>query len=417
MSKGEKKPSESKEEKNAAPESGLKQELKQQQADTNVSTPAAKKADKKATTSKKPSTDSKDKKNPPGEKKPPRKARVVFLTLVFLLAAAAVGIGGYDYWLLEKQALHNKQLMGAQQDFQQRMNLLEQRTASTQTAIAAEVHAREQLAAEQAAVNTALQDISTRLGRTSVAWRLAEVEYLLAIANHRLSLNRDRDTALSILLAADQKIHAMGEPGLLPVRKAIADELGALRALQATDITGLALELGSLIKNIANLPLIDKARIATAIKTEEPAAPVGWRELPLRIWNDIKSLVQVRRHEKTVEPLLPPQEAWFLYQNLRLKLEQARLAVLQGNSKLLQEYLAEADSWLVEFFDSEVAVIVSARESIAAMQQVDLTPQLPDITNSQRLLRDYLAQQTSQRSSTLSPPIKETPPVKEDTDS
>jgi uroporphyrin-3 C-methyltransferase len=102
--------------------------------------------------------------------------------------------------------------------------------------------------------------------------------------------------------------------------------------------------------------------------------------------------VRVRRHDQPIEPLLTIEEEWYLYQNLRLKLEQARLAVMQRNNKLMQQTLGEADAWLVRYFDTDAAAVGSLRESIATLKKTDVQPPLPDITQSRRLLHEYQAQ-------------------------
>lgn len=335
------------------------------------------------------------------DKKTPEPARPRSLAAVFalLLAILAVATGAYDYWYLQRQKLESVQLAQQQQDFSQQLASLEQRSNAEREALQQQLRLGERLQAEQASLNAAMQDIAKRLGRTSLAWRLAEVEYLLGIASHRLSLAHDVKTSITILQAADEKIRNIGEPGLLPVRKAIAQEVAALHGVEQADATGMALRLGGLLAQVDDLPLIDKKRIAAAHETQSNDAPLAWRELPLAIWQDLKSLVQVRRQQQAIEPLLPPEQTWFLYQNLRLKLEQARLAVLQRNTDLLRQYLLEADDWLGTFFDQQSAVISAARQSMAELRAQELNPQLPDISRSRRLLHDYLLQQASARPS------------------
>jgi uroporphyrin-3 C-methyltransferase len=177
------------------------------------------------------------------------------------------------------------------------------------------------------------------------------------------------------------------------VRKIIADEVTALSALPEPDITGMALRLGSLAESAAQLPLTNQRRIATATREAAESSPANWRDLPQAVWNDLKSLVQVRRHQQPIEPLLPPEQVWFLRENLRLKLEQARLALLRRNTILFQQTLDEAKEWINSFFDAQTPAVVSTLDALANLAGTELQPPMPDVSGSLRALRERRVQQ------------------------
>jgi len=320
------------------------------------------------------------------KKKP---SHIAFMAIMFALSA--VSLAAYNFWMLNKQQVLNKELGETQQDLQSRIIQLGQQLQAEKSALQKEVRARESAQAEHQALSTAMQNVSEKLGRSTVAWRMAEVEYLLTVANHRLTLARDRETAISIFETADERIKAIGDPSLLKVRKAIADELLALRAIPKVDISGLAFRVGSLVKSVEQLPLLDKKRIAVALKTKSDKKPENWEQLPLAVWNDLKSLVQVRRHQQPTEPLLPPDETRHLYQNLRLKLEQARLSVLRRDTALFHQHITEAKNWLKHYFETESADVVSAVASLDKMLTIELQPAIPNVNQSLRILREVMA--------------------------
>ena len=324
--------------------------------------------------------------------------------LALLLAVIALLLGGYLYQQLQKQLTAASQQHEMQAAMTLQLAKVEQAVAASREKLTQEIAAREALQAQQQALTTAWENMAATLGRSSMAWRLAEVEYLLSIANHRISLARDRSTALSILQSADERLRAIGDPRLMPVRQQIADEITALRAMGDPDITGMALRLGSLISQLADLPLIDTQRIASATQTASSTVAASWRELPGVIWENIKRLVQVRRHQQPVEPLLPPREAWFLQQNLAVKLEQARLAALQQNTALFRQYLQEADAWIEQFYDQDTSAVNAARETLAQLAGVELAPTIADISGSLRSLREFLSQQGARDGSSVMQP-------------
>lgn len=318
------------------------------------------------------------------------KHRSIAITLLFFISMAATGIAAYDFWLLRAQSSVNTQVTNVQDSFETRIGQLEQQLQNTKKQLSIETAARVSAQSEREAINSALQGISERLGRSTVAWHMAEVEYLLTVANHRLTLAQDRKTAIAIFETADSRLKAIADPSLLKVRKKIASEIGALKAVPNIDIPGIAVQIGSLAERADKLPLLDKKRLATATEKKTRVSALDWRELPGAVWNDIKSLVQIRRHQQPTEPLLPPSQAWFLYENLQLKLEQARLAALQQNTALYAQSLDEVSQWLNSYFEVDSAAVGNMLATLKSLREIELRPPIPDVSGSLRELRSVM---------------------------
>ena len=93
---------------------------------------------------------------------------------------------------------------------------------------------------------------------------------------------------------------------------------------------------------------------------------------------------------------LLPNETFFLYQNLRLQIESARLAVLRGDTGLLQDSLVLAASWLEQYFDNNSAAVVNAINVLNKMKDVDLEQQAPNLDASLDAINKYIEEnQTS----------------------
>jgi uroporphyrin-3 C-methyltransferase len=307
--------------------------------------------------------------------------------LALILAAAAGALAVFDFTRWQQQAPENAAVAGDVADLTKQLAVIE--TAQRETAAGFEEEIR-QLKKSEATFNTAVQEISAKLGRTTVSWRLAEVEHLLTIANARLALDRDRRTALIALENADSKLQLIDDPGLLPVRKHIVADVMALNAIDEPDIAGMALTLGSLTEAVAHLPILAKAPPGDANVEAEDDQPRTWRRMLHAAWEDLKSLVRVRRHDQPVEPLLPPDQEWYLRQNLRLKLEQARLALLSRETVLFRQTLAESGRWLTAFFDPQTPAVASLSKTLDDLGRVELNPELPDISAALRELRGHM---------------------------
>ena len=102
--------------------------------------------------------------------------------------------------------------------------------------------------------------------------------------------------------------------------------------------------------------------------------------------------MSIQRTDAPVAPLLPPKERFFLRANLALELEAARLALLREQAALYRSSLDQARDWLTRYFDPEDAGVRAMLEAIDELQRVEVSPRLPDISGSLRLLRDHLRQ-------------------------
>jgi uroporphyrin-3 C-methyltransferase len=359
------------------------------------SSPKATSDEKLVKAPKEKKTKTENSKTSKAQTKNPAKKKTDFTTaIVFLAALCALGLAGYDFWFLQNQVPVVSRAIETQNSLQTRIDQLEQNLQLANTGLSKEIEARKSEQAEHQALSSAMQELSAKLGRSTVAWRMAEVEYLLTVANHRLILAQDRETAITIFETADNRLKAIGDTALLKVRKAIADELAALRGMPEVDIPGLALRVGSIAETVGQLPLLDKKRIAVAMSEETKNKSNKWQDILSAMWSDLKSLVQVRRHQQPTEPLLPPSEAWFLYQNLTLKLEQARLAVLRRDTELFRQYINEAVSWMANYFEADSPAVQSSEDTLKSMLNIELQPAVPDVSGSLRLLREAMKQQS-----------------------
>jgi len=248
----------------------------------------------------------------------------------------------------------------------------------------------------QAAMQVSLEhveDLTQQKGHIPLFWKYAEVEYLLTVANHRLILERDINTALLALADADARLKAIGDPALIPIRGKIADEIAALNSVERPDLPGMSARLRSLVDGIEQLPLLSKEHLLTIKAQDQKDREIdNWSELPATIWNDIKSLVEIKRNGEHIEPLLPPDDRHYLSQNLGLKLEESRIALLNRDTPIFRQNLSDTREWIERYFDKESFAVVNVIGTVTELEAIELKPQLPDISGSLRQLRDWIAQ-------------------------
>jgi len=240
----------------------------------------------------------------------------------------------------------------------------------------------------EAELRAAVADVHRRVGRSGTQWMIAETEYLLRIANHRLSLARDPDTAQVALQLADQRLRDTQDPGWAGVREQIARDMARLDAFEAPDIAGLSARLSALVDQVPQL------RIARATSGPERTLPErvardpeerSWDTLLDDLWAGFKDSVRIRERDQPVAAMLAPEHQFFLYENLKLHLESARLGLARGDQALFEDNLATAQQWLADYFRND-AVAVSINDALGGMRGTEIRPAMPDISQSLRAL-------------------------------
>lgn len=330
------------------------------------------------------------------------------LAIAALLIALAVAVGAYFIWHeVRRQADWQQQVLGQiearGQSLDQRLDAFKDRLdgdlAASERARRELETAQRDLADAQAGLEDTLGVLRAQVSRQHTDWMLAEVQYLLQVANLRVQLERDVATAVAALTSADQRLQALADPGFTAVREAIAQELAALRAVDLPDVSGIALTLETLAAEVEKLPLKNaQVRQPAAASHEVPATAGqdGWwqrAQHTLRnIGEALRSLVVVRRNDVPVGPLLAPEQQFFLYENLRLQLASARLAALRGEPETYRASLHAAAQWLGTHFDVQATAVAAARAELERIAALDIRPALPDVSASLRLLREQMQQ-------------------------
>jgi uroporphyrin-3 C-methyltransferase len=346
----------------------------------------------------------------------------LILAVVALLAVATGLFLGYRYWTQMQQQLveldaslqqANEQTLDLAQKLRQAQRDAEQQQASiAEQELALKAQHEQILTAKMESKRAgeelyrSLSEIQTRLGGKEAQWRVAEAEYLLRVANHRLTLMADPETAAQALKAADERLGATGDPGWAPVRDLIAREITQINALPKVDRAGISAQLGALAEQVSQLPLQNEGVTLLAEKSvpqEEPelAAEEGFdlQQVVDDLWQGFTSMMVVRHHDKPVSAMLPPEQRYFLVQNLRLKLEAAKAALMGRHQSLYQDNLKAAADWVGTYFKAGDPGVSGFREQVEVLVQHDVAPPLPDISASLRALqvrRQRLNQEASQ---------------------
>ncbi|WP_372863733.1 uroporphyrinogen-III C-methyltransferase [Spongiibacter sp.] len=315
--------------------------------------------------------------------------------LALLLALAGLGLAGWIYYQLiylssEQDAAFFAEMKAAMQDYDNR----------AQSAAAALDRQRERLAEidslidqQRAVSQRQIQQLSDKMQSLSTVdrddWLLAEVEYLLRLANQRLQLSGDSRAAGRLLASADGILRELDDPALHPVRAELAKELAALQSSADFDLEGAYLQLQGLAEAAEQLEVYTPPSYQPQ---PLPAADASWQEgLSAgfeRAWGKLRSYVRIRQHDDNFKAELAPEQADALRASLRMMLEQAQLALLAERPELYRHSLDKATAWLQRYYplnERREALL----QQLAPLREAEIRAERPDISMSLRTLKEY----------------------------
>lgn len=256
----------------------------------------------------------------------------------------------------------------------------------------ARIGALEARVVESQAQQSALEALYQELARNRDEWQLAEIEQVLAIAQQQLQLSGNVRAALLALQLAESRLTRSDRPQFLTLRRALARDIERLKALPALDLPGMSLRLDGLVAAVDTLPLAyeERAGREAAAKAAKPAAAPGMVErLGSELWQELRQLVVVRRIEGQEPPLVPPAQAYFLRENLKLRLLNARLSLLTRNEAGYREDLRAAQGWIQRYFDARSKAAQGALAQLKQLSSATLSFEAPSISESLDAVRGF----------------------------
>jgi len=334
------------------------------------------------------------------EKKSSASILPVIVVISLVLAISAAVAAGFSWYKNEQRQLVQSQ---TEQILNSKIQLLqEDQKASKQNSEAKQTS----LIKQQQEISKQLTQITEKLGRNRHDWAVSEIRYTLRQANMRLQLFNDKKTAIVALKLADTQLSNLADPSLYKIRSELNKEITALQAIKEIDIDGVSLKLSALAGQINELEetitqrskKIETANIPSVNSMSQLA---DWKKHIKSIWSELKTLVTIRRTDKKILPLLSKQESQQLRQALGLKIEIARLALLQKNTKLFRSSLQSAINSLNEHFNADQPAVVSITDELKALMALQLVPNYPDISGSLTMLER--AQQSEANNKSVTP--------------
>lgn len=339
--------------------------------------------------------------------------------VALVISLAALGASGWLYW----QSLQSKQeesatltrlnsqvaavadstksqLADAKALISTQVNAVNQNMTLLQNQSAKE---QQSIAELQERLTQSIQQVMAKQSNTRKDWLLAETEYLLRLANQRILMENTSVGALALLKSADTILKETDDVSIYAVRKALASDIAALEAVPTFDLEGSYLKLAAMAEQVNNLrlvPLTDKNKLPSLIEQITPeSVSESWTQGLKTSWANamakLEKLIVIQHRDEQIEPLLSPEQTYYLQQNLHLMLEQAQLALLRKEQATFDRSLDKASKWVSTYFEAEDPTTQALLRGIDDVKTLKISPQLPDISGSLNALKSYLQQMTA----------------------
>lgn len=286
--------------------------------------------------------------------------------------------------------------------------LLAKQSQDSVLAAAAKVALLEARVAEVAVQRSQLEDLMQSLSRSRDENMLVDIDAGIRVAMQQTAITGSAEPLVAMLKQADERLARYDQPRLEGVRRAIARDLDRVKAVGVIDVPTLSIKIDEVVRLIDELPLLSNAEqrpasprakaiaaaassAAAVVAASGSAAGVraasspstawwqtwdgSWAAISERVWSEVKSLVRVTRIDHPESMLLSPDNAFFVRENVKLRLLNARLALLSRQFDTAQSDLQVVQTALDRYFDRS-----SRRTALATDLLRQVTTQARQVT-------------------------------------
>lgn len=294
------------------------------------------------------------------------------------------------------------QLQQAQSDMQSQLSSVEQQAITK--ALEATHRAETVLAQQQKTIESLQVAVADVKGRRPNDWLLAEADYLVKLAGRKLFLEYDAVSATKLMESADQRIAALNDPSLVPLRKSMANDITKLKTIPLIDREGLVLRITALQQQVDTLPLAN-AILPQAEQQQTQAVSQNiddWQDNLLTSLKDFSdNFITFRTRDGNVIPLLSPQQHFYLKENIKAKLETAIKAVYVEQQDLYTTALTTADKWSATFFNQDSKEVAEFNQALELLSKQRVQVDYPVKLETQQQLSDVIRERLRREVTTL----------------
>lgn len=334
--------------------------------------------------------------------------RGVKLATIAIVIAVLIG-GGLTFYIQEKNQQQQAQIAALQSELNQAKQAMQAQLDQNQQQIlskATELSHRADTVLEQQqksieSLQLAMADVK---GRRPNDWLLAEADYLVKLAGRKLFLEHDAVSATKLMESADQRIAALNDPSLVPLRKSMANDITKLKGVPLVDREGLVLRLTALQQQVDSLPLANAILPeAQAVEARQVSQDVAdWKDnLMTSLQEFSENFITFRTRDGNVIPLLSPEQHFYLKENIKAKLETAIKAVYVEQQEIYTTALTTAGDWSQAFFNQDANNVREFNQALGMLGQQTIQVDYPVKLDTQEVLSDVIRDRLRREVTTL----------------
>jgi uroporphyrin-3 C-methyltransferase len=235
---------------------------------------------------------------------------------------------------------------------------------------------------EVALQRTQLDELMKSLSRSRDENLVVDIESAVLLAQQQSQLTGSLEPLLAALKSADQRVARAAQPRLNPLQRAMARDVDRLNAATVSDTPTLLVKMDELVRMADDLPVANAVGLSSApagaSKATPSLTPASWWERGLLALRDeARRLVRVSRIEQPEAALLSPEQSFFLRENLKLKLLNARLGLLARQTESSRADLAAATQTVSKYFDRSSRKTQAALTLLQQVQAQMMNLELP----------------------------------------
>jgi uroporphyrin-III C-methyltransferase len=324
---------------------------------------------------------------------------VAVMQPVWVKWAAAVGavisLAALIWAVLIGQKLSNVQEQLARQSAQTGALSIEAKTISREAIelareTAAKLTVSESRLNEVALQRSQLEDLMGSLSRTRDENLVVDIEAALRLAQQQAQLTGSVEPLLAALKSAEQRVGRAAQPRLSALQRAIVRDANRIKATALSDTPALLVKMDELVRladelllaNAVGKSVQSSAGSASPVPAPKSASASWWQEGVQTLMDEARGLLRVSRIEQADSALLSPEQSFFVRENFKLKLLNARLGLLARQLDSSRADLKAASSSLSKYFDQTSRKTQSAQALLAQVQGEMRTLELPRLDDT-----------------------------------
>jgi uroporphyrin-3 C-methyltransferase len=339
---------------------------------------------------------------PPNSNSPAGSGKSSFFSPWLIVALLALGLAGWQ-WMETRLRLAEVQHEMARRLTANDTATSESRTLAKQTqeqltALQGKLSELEGLLAESKSQQEVLGNLYQNLARNNEESVLTEIEQSVTLASQQLQLAGNIQGAVLALQTADTRLADSGQPQFINLRKVLTHDLERLRALPQLDLPGMYLRLENVIGAIDTLPLAMADRPHDESPATMPAEPPPlfspdyWKALANDFWQEMRGLVRIERIDRVEPAMLPPGQNFFLRENIKLRLLNARLALFAHDQQTYRSELYQSSAWIERYFDRNGKSVQISLQTLEQLAATEISIELPNLNESLSAIKRFRAE-------------------------